>query len=238
MKLKVWGLILLGLLFNSGCAAPPQPKSDTMSDTSSPSSAFAKEELPVAGREPAPLKTGTLSPKSASIESEQEELPLTEGVQKSDPWQYIVMSDLAFKTYVRNNPQWYALNFPAAGWGVRSGAMGNLLHQGTQTLDPAAQISWNDKSDNLLLRRTFKVSDPQKYRQAVPQLAAQGEVSLYHNGQLIYQGKPTIKDRQQPFITPQLKKPLPLQKGTNILAAHVKSLSPNRDFLFFLNVGH
>lgn len=157
--------------------------------------------------------------------------PISSGLNKGDSWQYIVMSDKAFKIFSIKNPNWFKKEFDASIWGTRNAPMGNLLNRSQEAMNPADQISWNDTSNNLLLRRSFNIDDPKTYSKAYLNICYDGEISIYVNGLLTYSNHNKEKQTTDcKYVKIKFDKQPKFAQGSNLVAVHLKSKHINKEF--------
>lgn len=155
---------------------------------------------------------------------------ITEGVSNGDEWQYIVMNDDAYKTFVNNNPSWFSQDFNSKAWGIRKAPMGNIIKTDSTELDPATQISWNDNSNNLLLRRVFTVEDPNLYKNTTMNIFYSNDMEVYVNNVLVYSDKDKTKKATDTYASVKFDKVPIIVKGDNIISIHLKSTDKNKEF--------
>lgn len=155
---------------------------------------------------------------------------ITEGVSNGDEWQYIVMNDDAYKTFVNNNPSWFSQDFNSKAWGTRQAPMGNVIKTGNSELDPATQISWNGNSNNLLLRRVFNVEDPTLYKNTTMNVFYNNDMEVYVNNVLVYSDKGKAKKATDSYTPVKFDKAPIIVKGDNIISIHLKATDKNKEF--------
>lgn len=204
---------------------------DTANIPESPSAA----EAAASPSKQAEKKTSeTASPVSVS---DTANLPkVTEGVSKGDEWQYITMSNKAFTGYEKHK-KWHDVKFDTSAWGMRKAPMGNIIQKGGGTeLTPAEQISWNDMSDNLLLRRTFEVKNPSDYDISKMDIWYIGDAEVYINGTKVYSDKKNNKNKKlTSYASVAFDTKPKLIKGTNVIALRIRNSAENREFDMSLN---
>lgn len=155
---------------------------------------------------------------------------ITEGVSNGDEWQYIVMNDDAYKTFVNNNPSWFSQDFNSKAWGIRQAPMGNIIKTSNSELDPATQISWNDNSNNLLLRRVFNVNDPTLYKNTTMNVFYNNDMEVYVNNVLVYSDKDKTKKATDTYTSIKFDKTPIIVKGDNIISIHLRGTDKNKEF--------
>lgn len=155
---------------------------------------------------------------------------ITEGVSNGDEWQYIVMNNDAYKTFVNNNPSWFSQDFNSKAWGTRKAPMGNIIKTSGAELDPATQISWNDNSNNLLLRRVFNVEDPNLYKNTTMNVFYNNDMEVYVNNILVYSDKDKTKKATDTYTNVKFDKAPIIVKGDNIISVHLKGTDKNKEF--------
>ena len=111
-------------------------------------------------------------------------------------------------TYTETQPSdgWNKVEFQDSGWKTGTGPFSDNPAQ--------AKTLW--KSDNIWMRRSFNVTDPD-IDQLILKLFHDDNVEVYLNGKEIYQAKGWVGDFKLIPINKQLGQ---LKKGTNVLAIH------------------
>ncbi|MGM9998100.1 MAG: hypothetical protein ACI38Q_01670 [Candidatus Bruticola sp.] len=159
-----------------------------------------------------------------------EKQKVTDGVSNGAEWQYIVMNDEAYKTFVNNNPSWFSQDFNSKVWGIRNAPMGNVIKTNGAELDPASQISWNDNSNNLLLRRVFNAKDPSIYKNTSMNIFCGSEMEVYVNNVLVYSDMGKNKKTADKYNVVKFDKAPNIVQGNNIISIHLKSTDKNKEF--------
>ena len=226
------------ILYLSLNACGPNNVSDTKATQgeTSPIAKSAAEQAPVEKAKVDENLSNAIQPTTAKEEltkSDNNRHPgqkVTEGVSNGDEWQYIVMNNDAYKTFVKNNPSWFSQDFNSKAWGIRQAPMGNIIKISNSELDPATQISWNDNSNNLLLRRVFNVNDPTLYKNTTMNVFYSNNMEVYVNNILVYSDKDKTKKATDTYTSVKFDKAPVIVKGENIISVHLKGTSKNKEF--------
>jgi len=205
-------------------------KSQTVPTTQNTSQQVSTEKAEVDEKLPKDAKFNTDNELTKSDNYRHQDQNITEGVSNGDEWQYIVMNDDAYKTFVSNNPSWFSPDFNSKAWGTRQAPMGNIIKTSNSELDPATQISWNDNSNNLLLRRVFRVENPALYKNTTMNVFYNNDMEVYVNNVLVYSDKDKVKKATDSYTSIKFDKVPVIVKGDNIIAVHLKGTDKDKEF--------